>query len=120
MGKFFALVKSTTPVETRTKKDGSGTYQYADATLQLYDKDALPSINKIFDRWSGESLGEEPDLIVYNAFYEKALALDEMRLQPNEIVIVDLSVFQNKFGNNEIKVLKIERQQPQGPQRVQR
>lgn len=112
MGKVFALVIATTKLENRTKKDGSGQYEYADLTLQLYDKDANPSTHKVFDWRTGALLKEEADVIVYDCVRDSAIALSQQGFAVGEIVIAEISAGRSQYGRNEIKVTNVEHQQP--------
>jgi len=116
MGKFYANVVGKTPLETRQKKDGSGSYEYADVTLQLYDLNGQPSTHQTFDWRTGEAKTPEADCIRYDAIREAAHQLNNLNLQVGEIVIADIMVEPNKYGRNEVTVRSIARQQPQGPQ----
>jgi hypothetical protein len=116
MGKFFCNVVGKTPLETRQKKDGTGSYEYADVSLQLYDMNGQPSVHQTFDWRTGEAKTPAGDTIKYDAIREAAIQLNNLNLQIGEIVIADLMVEVNRFGRNEITVRSVARQQPQGPQ----
>ena len=116
MGKFYANVVGKTPLETRQKKDGSGSYEYADVSLQLYDMNGQPSVHQTFDWRTGEAKTPAGDIIKYDAIREAAHQLNNLNLQVGEIVIADIMVEPNKYGRNEVTVRSIARQQPQGPQ----
>lgn len=116
MGQIYSRFVSVTKLETRQKKDGSGTYEYADATLQLYDLQGKPSTHQTFDWRTGEPKAPAADIIRYDAIREQAVELDRMNLQPNEIVIADIMTEITRYGRNEITVRSLMRQQPTGPQ----
>ena len=112
MGKVYANIIAMTKLENRTKKDGSGQYEYADLTLQLYDKDANPSTHKVFDWRTGALLKEEADVIVYDCVRDSAVALSQKGFAIGEIVIAEISAGRSQYGRNEIKVTNVEHQQP--------
>lgn len=112
MGKIYAQVIGMTPLETRTKKDGSGQYEYADLTLQLYDVNGQPSTHKVFDRNTGQLLKEAPDVIVCDRIREGATSLSQQGFAVGEIVLIDIIAERSSYGRNEVRVTSVEHQQP--------
>lgn len=112
MGKLYANIIAMTKLENRTKKDGSGQYEYADLTLQLYDINGDPSTHKVFDWRTGNLLKEEPDVIVYDCIRENAVALSQQGFAVGDIVIAEVNAGRSQYGRNEIKVTGVEHQQP--------
>ena len=112
MGKIYANVIAMTKLETRTKKDQSGTYEYADLTLQLYDVNGNPSTHKVYDWRTGNLLREEPDVIIYDCVRDSAVALSQQGFAIGEIVLVEINAGRSQYGRNEIKVMSVEHQQP--------
>ena len=109
--KIYAQICAVTPLETRTKKDGSGTYEYADVTLQVYDKDCHPGTHARYDWRTGDKLGDQPDVIRYDAVRDEAKRLAADGWQPGTVVVADIDVSVNQYGHNEVTVRGIERYQ---------
>ena len=110
---MYAMVVATTPLENRTKKDGSGTYEYADLSLQPYDVNGQPMTHERFDGYTGQSLGQMADVIRYDAVRERAKALSAENFQVGETVLVNVSMRLSQYGRNELTVLSVQRYQQQ-------
>lgn len=119
MGKLYAKVVNASPVETKTRKDGSGTYPIAFVDLQPYDVDGQPMTHIYYDPETGAAR-TIADMVRYDAIHEKAQELASMNYQPGETVVIDLSLRVNQYGRVDSKVVKLERyQQPQPQQQFQ-
>lgn len=113
MGKFFASVVAITPLETRTKKDNTGTYEYADLSLQLFDADGKPSVHERFDAYTGTRLEPQADILRFDCVRERAQALAAEKYQVGETVVVNISMRLNQYGRNEVSILNVQHYQPQ-------
>ena len=113
MGKMYAQVVSKTKLEIRTKKDGTGTYEYADLSLQPFGFDGQPMTHERWDGYTGQSLGSMPDTIRFDAIRERAKQLEANNYQVGETVIIDVRMMVNRFGTNEVTVVSIQRYQQQ-------
>lgn len=115
MGKMYAVVVAVTPLENRTKKDGSGQYEYAAISIQPLDINGKPMTHERFDGFTGQSLGEMPDTILYDCVRERAKALAADNYHVGETVVVNVSMYHNQYGRNELTVLGVQRYQQQQP-----
>lgn len=110
---MYAQVVGKTKLEIRTKKDGTGTYEYADLSLQPFGLDGHPMTHERFDGYTGQSLGTMPDTIRYDAIRERAKQLEAENFQVGETVIIDVRMMVNRFGTNEVTIAGIQRYQQQ-------
>lgn len=119
MGKFYAKVINITPLETRTKKDGSGTYEFAALDLQPYDAQSMPMTHETWDWQTGQSRGQQPDIIRYDCVREKAKELQAQNFQTGETVYVETAISPNKYGHTEVNVLMVQHVQADPQPQVQ-
>lgn len=107
MGKIFAKIVAMTPMESRQKKDGSGTYEYMDLSMQPYDFNKQPMVHELFDRFTGQKK-QYADIICHKVFRDDAKALAAANYQIGEVVQLDISIRVNQYGNTEVSVLNIQ------------
>ena len=108
--KMYAIVTKVTQIETRNKKDGSGTYEYADLTLQLYDKDAKPGVHADYT-----GINALPDQVRFDAVRDRAVALNDQKFAVGEVCIIEVAAYVNRYGTNEMKVVSVERYEANQP-----
>ena len=113
MGKMYAQVVGKTNLETRTKKDGTGTYEYTDLSLQPFGIDGQPMTHERWDGLTGQSLGATADIIRFDAIRERAKQLAADNYQVGETVIIDVRMMVNRYGTNEVTIASIQRYQQQ-------
>lgn len=106
--KIYGSVVRVTPLTSRTKKDGSGQYDYAAIDFQLFDFQNQPGVHPDYT-----GINALPDTVRYDGIHEHAHAVNSLNAQTGEIFVLDVAMYTNKFGNNETKVRLVERyQQP--------
>lgn len=119
MGKIYAIVTKVTPLETRNKKDNSGTYEYADLDLQPYDASNQPMSHQTWDWQTGQPREPQADIIRYDCIRDKAKELQQQNYQVGEVVLLDISIAPNRYGHTEITVMNVQRVQQQTQQPLQ-
>lgn len=117
MGKIYAKIVSMTTMENRQKKDGTGTYEYMDVSLQPYDFNKQPMVHELFDRFTGQKK-QYADIICHKVFRDDAKALSAAGYMIGDVVLLDISIRVNQYGNTEVSVLGIQpvNRQPQPQQ----
>lgn len=119
MGKIYATVTNVTPLETRVKKDNSGTYEFCCIDLQPYDANNQLMVHQTWDWQTGQAREPQADIIRYDAIREKARELQQQNYQVGELVLVDLAIAPNRFGHTEVNVMSVQRAQQQQQQQQQ-